>query len=766
MSAPQPEDLGGSPPSSPASAGPTPVGDTLATHGQAAPAPADSGDGAVPPTRLPPAATPSFADSTGRAETTLPRRFGDYELLEEIAHGGMGIVYKARQQIGGGTRLVALKMMLAGGQAAPTIIERFLTEARAAATLEHPHIVPIYDVGAVDGQHYFTMQLMPGGSLQQRLAAGPLPPREAARLVHHVAEAVQHAHDQGIIHRDIKPHNILLAFSDASQKRCSPEGFREASLNDSVPKLADFGLVRTRESGLSVSGEALGTPSYMPPEQARGELQRIGPPSDVYGLGAVLYALLTGRPPFQSADLFQTMRQVCEEEPLPPRQLNPAVPRDLGTVCLKCLEKEPARRYASAAELAEELGRFARGEPVQARPVGRLERGWRWCRRNPAVAGLLAVVALTLALGAGVASVFAVRANNEAARANEKEREANRKAADEKRARKDADTSAREEKKAKEHAEGLLYASQIGLALSQWRDGNVAVARDVLDSTNRQRRGWEYRYLNTLFNHLGQRTFLGHKSDVRSVAFNPDGKRIVSGSQDRMVKVWEAQTGQELLTLNGHTNTVTSVAFSPDGQRIASGSDDRAVKVWDVQTGQETRSLQGHTSAVTSVAFSPDGQRIASGSKDATVKVWDAQTGQELLTLNGHTNTVTSVTFSSDGQRIASGSWDTTVKVWEAQTGQETLTLKGHTSIVFSVTFSPDGQRIASGSWDETMKVWEAQTGQQILSLKGHANWIFSVAFSPDGKQLASGSRDRTVKVWDARTGQQALSLTGHTSGV
>jgi hypothetical protein len=394
--------------------------------------------------------TPTNPDATGhtlkcpdgvrRNRRALPCRFGDYELLEEVARGGMGVVYKARQQIGRGERIIALKVIQAGRLAAPGAVERFLQEARAGATLDHPGTVPIYDIGEVDGQHYFTMPLLTGGTLADRVRKGPLPPAVAARLVRQVAEAVQHAHERGVIHRDLKPANILLTGGGADPGPGSDEGppcsgpsGDAAVWEGCTAKVTDFGLARMRESGLSVTGEVIGTPCYMPPEQARGEVRGTGPASDVYGLGAVLYCLLTGRPPFQSADPIETMRQVCQEDPVPPRQLNPQVPRDLETVCLKCLRKAPHRRYAAAREVAEELGRWERGEPVKARPLGRLERGWRYVRRRPGQAAWLAALALSLLAGTVVSTCFAIHARHEtenarasAALATEKEKEAKR----------------------------------------------------------------------------------------------------------------------------------------------------------------------------------------------------------------------------------------------------------------------------------------------------------------------------------------------------
>ncbi len=318
----------------------------------------------------------------------LPRihYLGDYELLAEIAHGGMGVVYKARQL--SLNRLVAVKMVLAGQLATKADHDRFHAEAQAAALLDHPNIVPVFEVGDYEGQHYFSMGYVDGQSLTARLAEGPLPPKEAVELVATVAEAVEYAHRLGVIHRDIKPSNILI---DSSGR----------------PRVTDFGLAKRIDSGsdLTATGQILGTPSYMPPEQAAGQVKAVGPAADVYALGATLYAALTGRPPFQSATPLETLKQVIEREPVPLRQLNAAVPRDLETIVLKCLEKSVPRRYATALALAEDLRRYLEGRPIVARPVGRWERAWRWCRRQPVVAGLSTAAALLAVLVAVASTV-------------------------------------------------------------------------------------------------------------------------------------------------------------------------------------------------------------------------------------------------------------------------------------------------------------------------------------------------------------------------
>jgi WD40 repeat protein len=328
--------------------------------------------------------------SSGSTPPKHIRYFGDYEIVRELARGGMGVVFEARQVAL--NRKVALKMILAGQLADQNDVKRFYTEAEAAANLDHPGIVPIFEVGQHEGQHYFSMGFVEGQSLSQRVAEGPLPPRQAADLIRRVGDAIEYAHQHGVIHRDLKPANILLDVQGN-------------------PRVTDFGLAKKvqADSGLTGSGQIMGTPSYMPPEQAGGERGEVGPAADVYALGATLYALLIGRPPFQAATAMDTVIQVLSEDAVPPRRLNAAIPLDLETICLKCLEKEPARRYGSATALGAELGRFLAGEPILARPVSAPERLWRWCRRNPVVAGLGGSVAALILFVAAAGALVAVR---------------------------------------------------------------------------------------------------------------------------------------------------------------------------------------------------------------------------------------------------------------------------------------------------------------------------------------------------------------------
>ncbi len=743
-----------------------------------------------------------------------------YELLGELGRGGMGVVYRARQI--SLNRVVALKMILAGGHAGPELCARFLTEAETLAGLQHPHIVQIHDFGYPGGLPYMALEFMAGGSLAQKLAGRPQPAAASAALVEVLARAVHHAHQKGIVHRDLKPANVLLGRKADEPASPANPGWR---LADFEPKITDFGLARLESSDLTAPGAIQGSPPYMAPEQAAGDNRSVGPATDVYALGAILYEMLTGRPPFQGSTSLETLELVRGQEPVPPMQLQPRTPRDLNTICLKCLHKEPGQRYATALALAEDLARFQAGRPVQARPVGPLERGWRWCRHNPLVAGLMAAVVVALLLGTVISGSFAVQSAHDAAEALSKRADAERETrrarqAEEqqrqaKKAAQQAQLAAQEAEKRKDvqlnRAEGLRYAGQLSAALREWEAGNVELAWDHLEACRWDLRGWEHNYLCTLFQN-NQITLRGHTSRVIAVAFSPDGATVASGSTDDTVKLWDARTGQQrlsipaglkgllavafspdgtrlagcgnsntvavwdprtgrqLLSVQGHTERIFGIAWSPDGKRLAGGGavgkPGPAVEVWDTQGGQELLSLQGENSWVWGVAFSPDGSRLAAGLK-RMVKVWDARAGRELVSLPTPTDAIiTSVAFSPDGSRLACCGVNLPPRVWDLPSGQELFSLRDELGQVTVVAFSPDGLRLCGSKWGGAPRVWDARTGQALFSLKGHSDNIHNVAFSPDGTRVVSGSADRTLKVWDVRGVPTDQIFRGHPNGV
>ena len=718
-------------------------------------------------------ATSAAAGPLPDAIPAEPLAVPGYEILGELGRGGMGVVYKARQQRLG--RTVALKMILAGSHAGADLLARFRTEAEAVARLQHPNIVQIYEVGEQDGLPYFSLEFCPGGSLAGKLDSTPLPPDRAAALVEALARGVQAAHDKGVIHRDLKPANVLLG-------------------EDGTPRITDFGLAKKLDdaTGHTQTGSILGTPSYMAPEQAGGKSKEIGTPADVYALGAILYECLTGRPPFKAATSLDTILQVVSDEPVPPRRLQPKVPRDLETICLECLQKEPAKRYASARLLADDLRHFLAGEPIRARPVPAWERGLKWARRRPALAAAALVsIAAAVALVAGGlwynARLGAER--DAAARARD---EAERQRDEARTARSDADSQRDHARQSEADARRHAYGAQLLLAQQSWEEGQTHRTLDLLQglrprlADEADLRGFEWGYLDRLC-HSDLFTYRGHNGACFEVAFSADGRRVATVGvaardaagkliQPARVKVWEPATGRELFTCRGHSSDITSIAFSPDGRWLVSGgglatapANVGEVKLWNADTGKLIRNFDGHTHLVFSVVFSPDSRRLASAGIDAVIRLWDVDTGRHLRQLKGHKGRIRRLAFSPDGRLLASAGFDQTVHVWDvssAEASKPLHVLRGHDGLVMGVAFHPNSRLLASAGFDRLVRIWDVTSGKEVRALSGSRGFLACVAYSPDGKRLAAGGGDPLVRVWDAETAQAVEPFRGRENGV
>jgi WD40 repeat protein len=729
---------------------------------------------------LPP--PPAFFDSETLAPTGLTAAAGTtvavpgYDIVRELGRGGMGVVYLARQ-----TKLnrpVALKMILAGSHAGAADLARFQTEAEAIARLQHPNIVQVYEVGEHEGKPFFSLEFCGGGNLEKKLNGTPLPPNEAAALVEVLSRAMQAAHERGVIHRDLKPANVLLA-------------------EDGTPKVTDFGLAKKiGEAGQTQTGAVMGTPSYMAPEQADGRGRETGPACDVYALGAILFECLTGRPPFKGPTPLDTMMQVVADEPVPPSRLNSKVPRDLETVCLKCLRKSPDQRYGSAAILADDLRRFRAGEPIAARPVGRWERAVKWARRRPTAAALLLVVALA---GAGLLTAMTVsyllisRAlDDRTAALGEKTEALGEKT--------QALTDLREEKRKTDEA----LRREIETAYVQ-RVGRAAVADDsatadrLLDECPADLRGWEWHYLRHLW-HADLVTLRGHVAPVLAVAFADDGRRIISaegigapllatrkrGPADpspgaARVRTWDAITGRPVAQADPQVSQVTAAAFTPDGglavvhgvrtDKEVSGE----IKVLNLRTRQSQTLAQGPQVAETSaVAISPDGRQAARATVGG-ILVCDAVTGQVSRTLGAPHVPVVGLAFSPDGALLAAAGVGAGVRVWDLKTGEKVLSLSDESEDALAVAFSPDGRSLATGGADRRVRLWDARSGAAGAVCAGHTAAVTALLFSPDGRVLASATGNAwftstsgavEVRLWDAATGDELHALRGHGGGV
>ena len=607
--------------------------------------------------------------------------FGDYELLEQVGRGGMGVVFKARQL--SLNRTVAIKVLLAGALADEQRLERFRAEAEAVAQLHHPNIVAIYEAGCQSGAPFFSMEYIQGSTLAELVAQKPLAPDIAAHYVQSIALAIQYAHGKGILHRDLKPSNVLI-------DRSGNLRVTDFGLAKRLPCSSDSQL-STLNSQLTLSGQVLGSPSYLAPEQAGERGQGIGPATDIYALGAILFHLLTGRPPFLSETIEGTLLQVLTTEPVGVRRLNPAVPRDLETICAKCLQKEPGRRYPSAQALAEDLQRFLEHCPILARPINPLERLWRWCLRRPALATILLLLHLTFALGLG-GVLWQWR------RARESELSLQRN----------------------------LYATDVNLAQVALEDNNLGRAVSLLQrhipksAIEPDLRGFEWRYLWGLCQGDEAATLPGNGSIISCVRFSPNGQLIASAGFDSTISIWDTATRQKLTQLTGLAGPVCRLAlcFSPDGKLLAAAGGTNLL-VWYTDGWSLAQKLQAHSAPLGGggyqVAFTADGHALAARLDD-DLRVWETATWRMKMTISGAVDeTASLLAYSPDGKTLATYH-DFHVHFLDAGTGlQRAISIESF-SQPFGLAFAPDGTLLAVVSASGTLKLIDSATGATARS--------------------------------------------------
>ena len=773
---------------------------------------------------------PGSGDVTGSfAGAEIPglqqplERLGDFRVLRVVGRGGMGVVYEAEQVSLG--RRVALKVMAGHRLNDPSQLARFAREAKAAARLHHTNIVPVFGVGEAEGIHYYVMQFIHGQGLDavlselKRLEAVQEPPaetrearrgeasatdvawsliagtysgvggttandpscssgvtreasandsldfavvpatsslvlsgqsaytRSVARIGLQAAEGLAYAHEQGILHRDIKPSNLLL---DAH----------------GIVWITDFGLAKaTTDEKLTHTGDIIGTVRYMAPERFHG---RCDARSDIYALGLTLYELLAKRPAFDESDRGKLIRQVTDIEPPPLRQLDRKLPRDLATIVHKAIEREPADRYRTAEDLAEDLRRFLEDRPIAARPFTAAEQLWRWCKRNPWLAGSVGVAAAALMAVLVVTLLYADR-----------------------QARHAADLA-----NANTRIRTTLSESNRRLAMLDLERGRIAFERDqigvgmlwTVESLRMAIAAGDPAWRRTALANLSAwrhqlpelKEIFRHEQTIWAVAFSRDGKTIATvvapgghgysigealsrpdvnktifaATYGKAVRLWDAATGQPIGQPIEHPGWAASVAFSPDGKTILTGGADQTARLWDVATGRPIGQPLPHPQSVMSVAFSPDGKILLTGCSDGGVRQWDGATLRPTGPLITQATQVCAIAFSPDGRSILTGSGDRTARLWDADTGRPIGQTMEHPGYIWAVAFSPDGTAVLTGSHDGAARLWDAATGRQIGQPLRHSHEVRSVAFSPDGRTVLTGSRDRTVRLWDAVTGE------------
>jgi len=704
-----------------------------------------------------------------------------YEVFEEIGRGGMGVVYKARHiKLG---RQVALKVLLPELVQSSEKVARFQIEANAVARLQHPNIVQIFEVGDFDGRPFIALELVEGGNLADKLGT-PWPAGSAAELVEKLARAMHYAHERGIVHRDLKPANILLVsggvVSGEWSRGRSTKDYHDLSstthhspLTAYQPKITDFGLAKLLDEDPATTprtwrtqlGVVLGSPPYMAPEQAAGRTQEVGPATDIHALGMILYEMLTTRPPFRGASLLETLEQVKSQIPLTPSKLVSGLSPELDAICLKCLEKNPRRRYATAEALAEDLSEFRQSLARQSQQA-RIPVTSR--ARRSTILALQTILAIISALGSGLTVWQVFRAEKETRLENFKSEEAEEGIWD-----KQLGPGSLDDLKNPSSRQSALLALNLGLACCD--RGGVAqgllwFARGLKEAPVEDQELQRLIRANLAKWRVNLTTLhfeFPHSGQVENVGFRVDGKivftlsHVRSSAADQHTEVcfWDLTTGQQIYQPIVRRELVTNTSMTPDGTAIILAGPGSAAWLLDVQTGQLIGQPLCHNGEVTCVAVSNNSRFVLTGSADHTAQIWNARTGQPIGPPLQHQGAVTTVAFSPDSAVAATGSEDRTVLLWDTATGASKGLLMKHEGAVRALAYSPKGHMLLTGGDDRSARLWDTTSGKPIGQPFVHADRVLAIALSPDGMRFATGSADRTARIWQTARAKEPLIL-------